>query len=64
MYCSKYYYGIFSQKTEYTTKKMREILGVDPIKMEDSIIEMAYNMIESGKIKKTAKYTGPKSTKM
>ncbi len=55
---------MFHQVTEFKTKKMREILGVNPIKMEDSIIEMAYNMIESGKIKKTSKYTGPKSTNM
>ena len=50
-----------SQVTEYKTTKMKEILGVEPIKMEDSLIEMVYTMIESGKIKKTAKYTGPKN---
>lgn len=38
---------------------MKEVLGIEPLDAKDTIIEMAYSLIESGFIKKTKKYKGP-----
>ncbi|KAK7478999.1 hypothetical protein BaRGS_00029760, partial [Batillaria attramentaria] len=43
----------------FDNTRMREVLGVQPREMRDSIIEMAYALIENGFVKKTKKYRGP-----
>ena len=39
--------------------RMREVLGIKPIPIEDTFIEMAYNLIETGKVEKKPGYKGP-----
>ncbi|KAK7479001.1 hypothetical protein BaRGS_00029762, partial [Batillaria attramentaria] len=43
----------------YDTKMFREVLGIQPRDARDTVIEMAYALIESGLVKKTDKYRGP-----
>ena len=38
---------------------MKEVLGIEPLEAKETVIEMAYSLIESGFIKKTKKYKGP-----
>ena len=38
---------------------MRDVLGIQPRNFRDSIIEMAYALIEAGFVKRTSKYRGP-----
>ena len=42
----------------FGSKKMRDILGIEPIPMKDMMIEMAYSMIENGFIPKKPGYKG------
>ena len=35
---------------------MKSVLGVDPIDVKRTVIEMAYSLIENGLIKRTKKY--------
>ncbi|KAK7090238.1 uncharacterized protein [Littorina saxatilis] len=44
---------------KFENKRMKEVLGIEPLDAKDTIIEMAYSLIESGFIKKTKKYKGP-----
>nr|KAG5687929.1 hypothetical protein BaRGS_014378 [Batillaria attramentaria] len=43
----------------YDNTKLKEVLGVQPRNIRDTIIEMAYALIENGFVKKTSKYQGP-----
>ena len=52
---------LIGMKQEFDNTKMKDVLGIKPRPFEDSILDMAYSMIENGTIKKTDKYTGPKS---
>lgn len=36
-------------------------LGITPIEMEKSIIDMAYSLIDQGFVKKTTKYNGSRA---
>ena len=49
----------FFQVTEYRSDRMTKVLGITPYTLKQSLIDMAYSMIESGKIKKTSSYKGP-----
>ena len=40
---------------------MEKVLGSTAIPVKKSIVDMAYSMIEAGKIKKTDGYKGPRS---
>ncbi|GFN91263.1 NADPH-dependent aldehyde reductase ari1-like isoform x2 [Plakobranchus ocellatus] len=48
-------------KIDISNARLREILGVTPIEIKKSVNEMAYALIEIGRVKKTDKYTGPPS---
>ncbi|KAK7090234.1 hypothetical protein V1264_010058 [Littorina saxatilis] len=43
----------------YDNSRMKEILKVQPREIRDTVIEMAYGVIEAGFVKKTPKYRGP-----
>ena len=47
------------QKFLLESDRMTNVLGITPISMKQSLIDMAYSMIEAGKIKKTSGYRGP-----
>ena len=49
--------------TKLDNTRMREVLGVEPRKIEDTYIDMVYSMIENGMIKKTKDYKGPPPAK-
>jgi hypothetical protein len=38
---------------------MKEVLGIEPTDMKETLIDMAYSLIENGFVKKTKKYKGP-----
>lgn len=42
--------------TKFDNSKMKEVLGVTPNETKDTLIDMAYSMIEGGFIKKSKKY--------
>ena len=47
------------QRSQIDSDRMEKVLGIaNPIKMKQSLVDMAYSMIESGKIKKTSGYRG------
>jgi len=35
---------------------MKDVLGVNPLPLQDTIIDMAYSLIEAGLVKKSKKY--------
>ena len=41
---------------------MVQVLGITPRDAKDTFVDMAYSMIEAGKIKKTKNYRGPGGT--
>ncbi|KAL8593570.1 hypothetical protein ACOMHN_024273 [Nucella lapillus] len=43
----------------FDNKRMKEVLGIEPMEVKETVIEMAYSLIENGFIKKTKKYRGP-----
>ena len=45
--------------TTYDTSRMKNVLGVEARDVKDTLIDMAYTMIENGQVKKTKKYRGP-----
>lgn len=45
-------------ETKYDNTKMKNLLKLNPISVDKTIIDMAYSMIESGFVKKTSKYRG------
>ncbi len=53
-------HGLF-QRMEANNERMIKVLGITPIDQKKSMIDMAYSMIESGKVKKTRDYKGPPS---
>ena len=38
---------------------MRQVLKIEPREIRDTLVEMAYSLIEAGFVKKTNKYRGP-----
>ena len=46
------------RKTEYDNSRLRNVLGITPIPVEKSILDMCYSMIETGRVKKTPEYKG------
>ena len=42
--------------------RMRSVLKIEPHPMKETVLEMAYSLIERGVIKKTKKYRGPAAT--
>ncbi|KAK7478306.1 hypothetical protein BaRGS_00030458, partial [Batillaria attramentaria] len=44
---------------KFDNKRMKEVLGIEPHDAKETIIDMAYSLIENGFIKKTKKYRGP-----
>ena len=38
---------------------MRNLLGIEPIPLKKTLIDMGYSVIEHGRVKKTAQYKGP-----
>ncbi|XP_064614820.1 uncharacterized protein LOC135479039 isoform X1 [Liolophura sinensis] len=45
--------------TRFNNSRMKDVLGINPYDAKDTLIEMAYSMIEAGFIKKSKKFTGP-----
>ncbi|RUS89995.1 hypothetical protein EGW08_002262 [Elysia chlorotica] len=43
----------------FDNSRMRNVLKIDPIPHEKSLVDMAYSMIETGHVPKTDKYRGP-----
>ncbi|KAL8595902.1 hypothetical protein ACOMHN_018214 [Nucella lapillus] len=43
----------------FDNKRMKEVLGIEPTEAKDTVIDMAYSLIDSGFIKKSKKYKGP-----
>lgn len=43
----------------FANNKLKTVLGVQPREVRDTVIEMAYALIENGFVKKTSKYRGP-----
>ena len=39
--------------------QMRQVLKIEPREIRDTLVEMAYSLIEAGFVKKTNKYRGP-----
>lgn len=44
---------------KFDNKRMKEVLGIEPRDAKETLIDMAYSLIESGFIKRTKKYRGP-----
>ncbi|KAK3737307.1 hypothetical protein RRG08_067373 [Elysia crispata] len=44
------------------TDNLRNLLGIDPIPVKKTMLDMSYALIELGKIKKTDKYHGPQNS--
>ena len=47
--------------THYDNRRMRRLLGMTPIDVRRSVIDMCYSLIERGFVPKTKQYTGPAS---
>ncbi|KAA0187627.1 hypothetical protein HAZT_HAZT000166 [Hyalella azteca] len=45
---------------EINNSRMKNVLGIEPTSQKDSILDMAYAMIELGIVAKTSAYKGPK----
>ncbi|XP_070545374.1 uncharacterized protein [Ptychodera flava] len=46
--------------TLYNNTRMTKVLGIQPYSLEDTLVDMAYSIIERGFVPKKAKYRGPK----
>lgn len=44
---------------KFDNARMKNVLGITPIEVKETLIDMAYSLIESGLVKKTKKYKGP-----
>nr|XP_034328392.1 putative uncharacterized oxidoreductase YDR541C [Crassostrea gigas] len=44
---------------KFDNTRMKDVLQITPHEIKDTLIEMAYSLIEAGLIKKTKKYKGP-----
>ena len=42
----------------YDNHRMRNVLGIAPYPKEDTLLEMCYDFIETGRVKKRNKYRG------
>ncbi|XP_045199960.2 uncharacterized protein LOC123554112 [Mercenaria mercenaria] len=63
-------YGVFNKSIKmiipqcnkvikFDNTRMKETLGITPREMKDTIIDMAYSLIEAGLVKKAKKFKGP-----
>ncbi|XP_023930106.1 NADPH-dependent aldehyde reductase ARI1-like isoform X2 [Lingula anatina] len=43
---------------KFDNTRMKEVLGIEPLELKDTILDMCYSMIEKGMVKKTKKYRG------
>lgn len=43
---------------KFDNSRMKDVLGITPMEMKDTLIDMAYSLIEAGLVKKTKKYKG------
>ena len=46
------------KKTLYDNSRMKQVLGITPRDITNSLIDTIYSMIENGMVKKTDKYKG------
>ena len=46
-------------EVQFDNSRMRQVLGIEPRPIRAAVMEMAYDLIERGFIKKTDKYRGP-----
>ena len=53
---------IFSQVIHLDTRRMTNVLGIQPRDPKTTVVDMAYSMIENGMIKKAKGYNGPPPT--
>ncbi|XP_060599031.1 uncharacterized protein LOC132752687 [Ruditapes philippinarum] len=44
---------------KFDNSRMKEVLGITPRDVKETIIDMAYSLIEAGLVKKSKKYKGP-----
>ncbi|XP_012945514.1 putative anthocyanidin reductase [Aplysia californica] len=51
-----------SKETLLDTGRMRNVLGIKPIPIEQTLIDMGYSLIENGFVPKTDKYRGPQQS--
>lgn len=45
--------------TKFDNSRMKDVLGITPRESKETIIDMAYSVIEAGLVKKAKKYKGP-----
>ena len=57
---SKFYTSGLSKVTHYENRRMRRLLGIAPMDMPRSVIDMCYSLIDRGFVPKTELYTGRK----
>ena len=48
-------------KSETDNSRLKSVLGINPIPVQKSILDMCYSMIETGRVKKTTQYRGKPS---
>ena len=46
------------KETFFDNSRMKRVLGITPIEIPTSLVDMAYSMIENGMVQKTAQYKG------
>ena len=49
---------LYSFSKRFSNAHMKEVLRITPRSAQDTIIDMAYTMIENGTVRKAKKYTG------
>ncbi len=59
---AKMMYPLVDVEYSYDTTKLKDILGIEPIDLNATIIDTCYSLIEYGVVPKTANYRNPKST--
>ncbi len=59
---AKQMYPLVDKEFSYDTTKLKDILGIEPIDLNATIIDTCYSLIEYGVVPKTANYRNPKST--
>ncbi|XP_077987851.1 uncharacterized protein LOC144442390 [Glandiceps talaboti] len=55
----KYILPTVGKISRFNTTRMKDVLAIQPISMEKSLIDMCYSIIEGGIVRKRAKYRGP-----
>ena len=53
---AKWLYPALGKHLQYNTERMREVLGIRPRPVKETIIDMCYSLIELGLVKKTPQY--------